>query len=65
MAQQIVEACAWEREPPRFLVHDRDSRYGAILDRRIRGLGIVQIRTPFRSPQANAIALAVGEIGES
>jgi hypothetical protein len=28
-AQQIVECCAWDRAPPRFLVHDRDSRYGA------------------------------------
>lgn len=56
VARQIVETCGWEREPPRFLIHDRDSRYGLIFDRRIRGLGIAQIRTPFRSPQANAIA---------
>src|SRR5262249_29163396 len=27
-AQQIVECCAWDRRPPRFLIHDRDSRYG-------------------------------------
>ncbi len=26
VAQQIVEACDWDREPPRFLIHDRDSR---------------------------------------
>jgi hypothetical protein len=25
-AQQIVECCAWDRAPPRFLIHDRDSR---------------------------------------
>ena len=42
--------------PPRFLIHDRDSRYGGIFDRRLRHLGITQIRTPFRSPRANAIA---------
>ena len=24
-AQQIVECCAWDRPPPRFLIHDRDS----------------------------------------
>ena len=55
-AQQIVECCAWDRAPPRFLIHDRDSRYGANFDRRVRGLGIRQVRTPFRSPRANACA---------
>jgi transposase InsO family protein len=55
-AQQIVECCAWDREPPRFLIHDRDSVYGAVFDRRVRNLGISQVRTPFRSPRANAIA---------
>ena len=55
-AQQIVECCAWDRAPPRFLIHDRDSRYGANFDRRVRGLGIRRVRTPFRSPRANAVA---------
>jgi hypothetical protein len=31
-AQQIVECCAWDRRPPRFLIHDRDSRYGMSFD---------------------------------
>jgi putative transposase len=53
--QQIVECWAWDRLPPRFLIHDRDSRYGANFDRRVRGLGIGQVRTPFRSPRANAV----------
>jgi putative transposase len=56
VAQQIVECCGWDREPPRFLIHDRDSRYGGIFDRRLGHLGITQIRTPFRSPRTNAIA---------
>jgi len=56
VAQQIVECCAWDRLPPRFLIHDRDSRYGATFDRRLRGLGIKQVRTPFRAPRANAIS---------
>ena len=55
-AQQIVECCGWDRVAPRFLIRDRDSRYGAAFDRRLANLGITQIRTPFRSPQANAIA---------
>ena len=56
IARQIVECCGWDRAVPRFLVHDRDSRYGATFDRRLANLGITQIRTPFRSPQANAVA---------
>jgi transposase InsO family protein len=55
-AQQIVECCGWDYEPPRFLVHDRDNCYGSSFDRRVRRLGIAQARTPFRSPRANAIA---------
>ena len=56
VAQQIVEACGWDREPPRFLVHDRDSRYGAMFDRRLHKLVVTHMRTPFSSPQANSIA---------
>ena len=55
-AQQIVECCAWDRRPPRFLIHDRISRYGMSFDRRVRHLGIRQVRTPLRSPRANAVA---------
>jgi transposase InsO family protein len=55
-SRQIVECCGWDRDPPRFLIHDRDGRYGAVFDHRVSNLGITQIRTPFRSPQANSIA---------
>jgi len=54
--RQIVEACGWDREPPRFLLQDRDNRYGAQFVQRLRALGISSVRTPFRSPKANAIA---------
>jgi hypothetical protein len=40
VAQQVVECCAWDRAAPRFLIHDRDSRYGVSFDCRMRGLGI-------------------------
>jgi hypothetical protein len=30
-AQQIVECCAWDRAPPRFLIHDRDSKSRRLL----------------------------------
>jgi putative transposase len=54
--RQIVEACGWDRDPPRFLIHDRDNRYGADFAQRLQALGISSVRTPFRSPKANAIA---------
>jgi putative transposase len=56
VVQQVVECCGWERLPPRVLIHDRDSRYGAPFDRRLKNLGITQVRTPFRVPQTNSIA---------
>ena len=56
LAQQILESCAWDRRPPRFMIHDRDSRYGPSFDRRLKRLGIKQVRTPFRCPVANAVA---------
>jgi len=40
-AQQIAECCGWDCQPPRFLVHDRDSCYAASFDRRVRNLGII------------------------
>jgi transposase InsO family protein len=55
-AQQVVEACDWDRDPPRYLIRDRDSRYGQAFDRRVRGLGVRQLRTPVKAPRANALA---------
>jgi hypothetical protein len=46
LAQQLTEACDVDREPPRFLIHDRDGCYGAAFNRRVQSLGIEQIRTP-------------------
>lgn len=54
--RQIVEACGWDREPPRYLIHDRDDRYRNDFAQRRQAIGISSIRTPFRSPKANAIA---------
>jgi hypothetical protein len=55
-AQQVVEACDWGRDPPRYLIRDRDSRYGEAFNRRVRGLGVRQLRTPVKAPRANALA---------
>ena len=56
LAQEMVEACGCEREPPCYLIHDRDGSYGAVFNRRVRSLGIKQLRTPVKAPRANAIA---------
>lgn len=56
LAQQMAQACDVDREPPGYLVHDRDGCYGSAFNRRVRSLGINQIRTPVKAPKANAIA---------
>jgi transposase InsO family protein len=56
LAQQITQACDVDREPPRYLIHDRDGCFGDAFNRRARSLGITQIRTPVKAPTANAIA---------
>jgi len=56
LAQQMVEACGMSREPPKFLIHDRDGCFGTVFNRRVESLGIKQIRTPVKAPRANAIA---------
>ena len=39
----------------RFLLHDRDSIFSPALDQRIRHLGLKVLKTPVRTPMANAI----------
>jgi transposase InsO family protein len=39
----------------RFLIHDRDASFSQELDRCIRHLGFRLLKTPVRSPQANAL----------
>ncbi len=53
--RQMIEATPWGQHPS-YLVHDRDRVYGADFATRIARLGIQSIRTPVRSPLANAIA---------
>ncbi len=53
--RQIIATTPWGRQP-RFLIRDRDARFGGDFNLRLRRLGIVPIVTPFRAPQANAIA---------
>ena len=53
--QQVVNATPWGRHPT-HLIHDRDASYGQARPRRLAGLGIIDVQTPFRAPKANAIA---------
>jgi putative transposase len=41
---------------PRFLIHDRDTKFSHAFDTIFRGQGITIIRTPIQAPNANAYA---------
>lgn len=56
LAEQMIEACGLSTSPSRYLIHDRDSSFGATFNRRVESLGIKQVRTPVKAPKANAIA---------
>jgi transposase InsO family protein len=53
--QQLVNV-GFERESPKYLIRDRDGIYGQEFRRKVRALGIQEIRTPVRAPKANAFA---------
>jgi transposase InsO family protein len=53
--QQIRNA-TMENAAPRFLIRDRDDKYGAPFDRVARGAGIRVIKTAVRAPNMNPIA---------
>ena len=54
VAQQLREATPFGRAP-RFLIRDRDSKYGQAFTRVAIGTSIEVLRTPYRAPKANAI----------
>jgi putative transposase len=47
---------AFADEGMRFLMRDRDSKYGGPFDEAFRAAGIRIVKTPVRAPKANAIA---------
>jgi len=51
--QQFRESVVGD-EGYKFIIHDRDSIYSKRLDSSLRTLGLRVLRTPYRSPQANA-----------
>ena len=56
IAGNLSEAREDRAEPIRFLVHDRDKRFGACFDEVFKAEGIEIVRTPWRAPKANAYA---------
>jgi len=55
IANQLTEACGWERTPS-YLIRDRDACYGAVFICRLRSLGIRDRPTSPRSPWQNGYA---------
>jgi transposase InsO family protein len=54
VAQQLREATPWG-EGPRYLIHDRDNKYGKQFSSVARGTGIEELKTPYQAPKANAV----------
>jgi hypothetical protein len=52
--QQLREALGYE-DRYRYLIHDRDGIFAKNLDESIGRLGLKVLKTPFRSPMANAM----------
>ena len=55
-ARNLLMGLADRQAPPRFLVHDRDSKFSGPFDDVFRSEGMKIIRTPIRAPNANAYA---------
>jgi hypothetical protein len=56
IARNLSEARESRSTPLRFLVHDRDYRFGEVFDEVFKAEGVEIIRTPWRAPRANAYA---------
>jgi hypothetical protein len=56
IARNLSGAREDRSEPVRFLVHDRDKRFGACFDEVFKAEGIEIVRTRWRAPKANAYA---------
>jgi putative transposase len=54
VAQQLREATPFG-QAPRFLIRDRDRKYGQTITRVAAGSNIEILKTPYRAPKANAI----------
>ena len=55
-ARNLVMVLDERAQPVRFLIHDRDAKFTARFDDVLGTEGVEIIRTPIRSPKANAVA---------
>jgi len=53
-AQRLREATPWG-QGPKYLLRDRDSKYGLRFSAVAKGSGIIELKTPYRAPRANGI----------
>jgi len=53
-AQQLREATPWG-DSPKYLIHDRDSKFGKLFSGVANSFGIKELKTPFQAPKANAV----------
>jgi putative transposase len=53
--RQLIEATPWGKQP-KYLIRDRDCRYGGNFNSRAARLAIQAILTPVQAPKANAVA---------
>jgi transposase InsO family protein len=53
--RQVIEATAWGSQL-RHMIHDRDNVYGHDFATKLAGIGIADVRTPYRAPLANSVA---------
>jgi transposase InsO family protein len=53
-AQQLREATPWG-EGPKYLIRDRDKKYATHFSTVADATGIKELKTPYRTPQANGI----------
>jgi transposase InsO family protein len=61
-AQQIVEAFPWDTAP-RYVLRDRDSIYGDLFQRRVKHMGIEEVKIAPRSPwQSPYVERLIGSI---
>ena len=54
-AQQLRNATPDGAVGPRFLIRDRDDKFGSEFDRVAEGAGARILKTPYRTPNANAV----------
>jgi putative transposase len=53
-AQQLREATPWGKGP-KYLIRDRDKKYATHFSAVVAGIGIKELKTPYRTPQANGV----------